>query len=392
MRFSTLALAGLTALSASTAALAAPPLLTPDADVLQSGNCQTDFGVRRIRMGASGQQAAHSNTQTLSGDCGLGKGFQLGLTASHGRAFGESAHHIGLNLKYQLLTIGQNGPTLSLIGGLSQTRSQGDWDYDGGGIGLAMTQRRGAHEFHASLTRELPHGEDRTWRSSLAYGFQVSPEWTLLAELSDARRERPMLGAGVRYQPAALKGWSFGAGRAPPEGRDRRRAHQRLLAEHALQLLIARHAAAPHHPAGPTPRSAAAFCKAGSRPNGRAITALAARGMRRRICGPMPVKMPCRWAWWPCWATKPAALRPSRRNPLPATPRLAPGPARAVVPAALRRQGIGRALLQGLEAQARGLGLPRLYCATATSASLLQRCGWRLIEHNAERRPAHEHL
>ncbi|MBB5204833.1 hypothetical protein HNQ51_002147 [Inhella inkyongensis] len=211
MRFSTLALAGLTALSASTAALAAPPLLTPDADVLQSGSCQTDLALRRLRVGVPGAAAEHANTQTLSGDCGLGHGFQLGLSVSRGSALGESAHSFGLQGKYKLLSLGQNGPTVSLVGALSQTRSQGEWDYDGGEIGLAMTQRSGAHEFHASLLRELPHGGERNWRSSVAYGYQLNHEWTMLAELSDARRERPLLGVGVRYQPAALKGWSFGA-------------------------------------------------------------------------------------------------------------------------------------------------------------------------------------
>ena len=43
-------------------------------------------------------------------------------------------------------------------------------------------------------------------------------------------------------------------------------------------------------------------------------------------------------------------------------------------------QGIGRALLMALEAQAAALGCARIYCATATSASLLRRCGWRLLE------------
>lgn len=42
----------------------------------------------------------------------------------------------------------------------------------------------------------------------------------------------------------------------------------------------------------------------------------------------------------------------------------------------LRRQGIGALLLAALEHEARALGHARLYCGTATSASLLLRAGW----------------
>jgi N-acetylglutamate synthase-like GNAT family acetyltransferase len=47
----------------------------------------------------------------------------------------------------------------------------------------------------------------------------------------------------------------------------------------------------------------------------------------------------------------------------------------------LRRQGIGRELIQGLEAEARRLDHRSLYASTGTSASLLERCGWQLVEH-----------
>jgi N-acetylglutamate synthase-like GNAT family acetyltransferase len=45
-----------------------------------------------------------------------------------------------------------------------------------------------------------------------------------------------------------------------------------------------------------------------------------------------------------------------------------------------RRRGIGAALLAGLLAEAQRLGFPRVFCATATAASLLERQGWRLLE------------
>ena len=42
----------------------------------------------------------------------------------------------------------------------------------------------------------------------------------------------------------------------------------------------------------------------------------------------------------------------------------------------LRRHGLGALLLRALEAEARRLGHARLYCATATAITLLEREGW----------------
>jgi GNAT superfamily N-acetyltransferase len=46
----------------------------------------------------------------------------------------------------------------------------------------------------------------------------------------------------------------------------------------------------------------------------------------------------------------------------------------------LRRRGIGARLLGGVEQLARELGFARIYCATSTSASLLERNAWRFME------------
>ena len=64
----------------------------------------------------------------------------------------------------------------------------------------------------------------------------------------------------------------------------------------------------------------------------------------------------------------------------PTHPHLFPWAGAAYVKPALRRQGIGRRLLMALEPQARALGYSRIYCATGTSESLLERCGWELLE------------
>jgi GNAT superfamily N-acetyltransferase len=46
-----------------------------------------------------------------------------------------------------------------------------------------------------------------------------------------------------------------------------------------------------------------------------------------------------------------------------------------------RRRGVGARLLAGIEDIARELGYQSIYCATSTSASLLERNAWRLMEH-----------
>lgn len=59
---------------------------------------------------------------------------------------------------------------------------------------------------------------------------------------------------------------------------------------------------------------------------------------------------------------------------------LTPWAAAGFVDPALRGQGIGLLLLNALEENAQGLGFSHIYCATGTSASLLVRAHWQLIE------------
>lgn len=59
---------------------------------------------------------------------------------------------------------------------------------------------------------------------------------------------------------------------------------------------------------------------------------------------------------------------------------LSPWAAAGWVHPSMRGQGIGRKLLGALEEQARNLGFDRIYCGTSSAQSLLQRCGWQLVE------------
>jgi len=48
-----------------------------------------------------------------------------------------------------------------------------------------------------------------------------------------------------------------------------------------------------------------------------------------------------------------------------------------------RRRGYGARLLSAVADVARALGYDRIYCGTATAASLLERCGWAFVEELA---------
>jgi len=59
---------------------------------------------------------------------------------------------------------------------------------------------------------------------------------------------------------------------------------------------------------------------------------------------------------------------------------LMPWAAAGMVAPGQRGRGIGARMLQALEGVARDLGFEHIYCGTGTSASLLQRGGWILLE------------
>lgn len=69
-----------------------------------------------------------------------------------------------------------------------------------------------------------------------------------------------------------------------------------------------------------------------------------------------------------------------KKEPFSTHPDLFPWVGAAWVKPSLRRQGIGRMLLDSMEREARALGISRVYCATGTAASLLERAQWTLLE------------
>ena len=59
---------------------------------------------------------------------------------------------------------------------------------------------------------------------------------------------------------------------------------------------------------------------------------------------------------------------------------LSPWAAAGLVKASERGKGIGARLIDAVERQARDLGFPCIYCGTHTANSLLECCGWELME------------
>ena len=74
------------------------------------------------------------------------------------------------------------------------------------------------------------------------------------------------------------------------------------------------------------------------------------------------------------------AVAALKAESIPTHRHLSPWAAAGLVKPSLRGRGIGSLLLAGLEEHARSQGYAAIHCATATSESLLQRRGYRLLE------------
>jgi GNAT superfamily N-acetyltransferase len=79
----------------------------------------------------------------------------------------------------------------------------------------------------------------------------------------------------------------------------------------------------------------------------------------------------------------PGGFAALKAESFPSHPHLGPWAGAAYVAPEFRRRGIGAALLAAVEAEAAIQGHGLVYCATGTSASLLQRAGWKLLEQVA---------
>ncbi len=75
-----------------------------------------------------------------------------------------------------------------------------------------------------------------------------------------------------------------------------------------------------------------------------------------------------------------AGLCALKDDVLPPVPELGPWAGAGLVGPGFRGQGIGAALLRAVTELARSLGWANIYCATATSRTLLEREGWLALQ------------
>lgn len=69
-----------------------------------------------------------------------------------------------------------------------------------------------------------------------------------------------------------------------------------------------------------------------------------------------------------------------KEESIPSHRHLSPWAAAGYVRPELRGRGIGASLLRALEDQAQAMDFSRIYCATATAETLMQRSGWDVLE------------
>lgn len=79
-------------------------------------------------------------------------------------------------------------------------------------------------------------------------------------------------------------------------------------------------------------------------------------------------------------ASQPLGIAALKASSVASHAHLSPWATAGYVAPAWRRRGIGALLLAALRLEAARLGYAALYCATATSASLLARDGWTLLD------------
>lgn len=79
-------------------------------------------------------------------------------------------------------------------------------------------------------------------------------------------------------------------------------------------------------------------------------------------------------------AQTPVGFAALKAESISVRPQFGPWAAAGIVRPDCRRRGYGAQLLGALEVLARARGAPALYCGTATAATLLERCGWELLE------------
>jgi hypothetical protein len=140
-------------------ALAGRPLQTEDAGVLDTGGCEVEGVVERVRLDGGTARA-----RSLVANCGVGLRSQLGIGGGWWRALGERSRSAGLGGKTRLWAGDSDGaPAFTLAWAVGADRTDGRWRRSGYEVKAVASVGAGPGTLHANLG----HAREREPRRSL---------------------------------------------------------------------------------------------------------------------------------------------------------------------------------------------------------------------------------
>lgn len=191
-----------------TAALAGRPLVTEDADVLDSQACEWESV--GIRQRASGDPSSRSWATQLG--CGFGFNSQAALFVGRSSFAGSNAHSLGLGGKTALWPREDEGLGLTIAWGLAGAKRSGEkLEHDLSFINFVATKGLGPDwTAHANLGwthSKWGVGSTTSWNLALEWSRDTGLDW--MGEIYGDDRAKPWLGLGARW--AASEAWSLNA-------------------------------------------------------------------------------------------------------------------------------------------------------------------------------------
>lgn len=192
---------------ACTPALAGRPLITEDAGVLGSGECEWESVAAQDK-----ESGVTSHAWSTQLGCGIGLRSQVAAAYGQARAEGVSATVTGVNGKTHLLKSANDATALTLAWGYASAKAAGERAHSTFLNGVLT------HQYGDTFTTHLNLGWNRervAGVSTTATSWSVSGEYNLghgvelMAELVDNGGPDRLVGVGIRY--AASKAWSLNA-------------------------------------------------------------------------------------------------------------------------------------------------------------------------------------
>jgi hypothetical protein len=189
-------------------ALAARPLQTDDAGVIERGDCEVEAAWTRQRLAPG----LRSNEASLQLGCGVGWGSQIDIGLASTRSAGTRETGLAVGGKTGLWRgAGEDGAALALGWEIVGSRaSQGSLQHAATGLTLiGSLPLADTLTLHANLGHardETDHRRSTTWGLALEHaGLGLAARWVPVAEVYGDDRERPWWNLGLRYSVVAEK-------------------------------------------------------------------------------------------------------------------------------------------------------------------------------------------